>query len=221
MRRPAFQDKLSSLCMNPRPPSTQVLGLGPGPAPRPLSGVLPGHREPRRPCSWQRRVPDGKHSSCDAQGGSERPGGTHSTRWGSRPPAGTACGRRAAGRARGTPAARACSSCRCPSRPCAARCPSCAASGSRRSRCCGNTGRTSAPRVGPPAPCCPSSTARSPQVEGGRGACGRGRGSPAQDRGSLLPAPRAASVSGKVHLSKVLAAAPSLSVRAQLFCGFV
>lgn len=61
---------------------------------------------------------------------------THSTRWGWRPPAATACGRWAAGCAPGTPASHACSSCRCPSPPCAARCPSSGASGSRHSQCC-------------------------------------------------------------------------------------
>lgn len=61
---------------------------------------------------------------------------TYNTQWGSRRPAGTASGRWAVGRGRGTPASPWCSSCQCPSLPSAARCRNSAASRSRHSRCC-------------------------------------------------------------------------------------
>lgn len=84
-----------------------------------------------------RPAPPGQVRCTGAPRPPARPPGTHSTRWGWRPPAATACGRWAAGCAPGTPASRACSSGRCLSPPCAARCPSSAASGSPRSRCWG------------------------------------------------------------------------------------
>lgn len=182
------------------PPQPRCWGSGPGPAPRQLAGFFPATESGAAPrkrslSSGQRCVPDGKESSGDSQGGRPVPGapasdrGTHSTRWGSRPPAATACGRRAAGRARGTPASRACSSGRCPSRLFAARCPSSAASGSRRSRCCGKHGRRVSPTRG----------RRARVGMGGLQAWER----EAQRQDPRLPAPPTQgglAVSGKVHL---------------------
>ena len=61
---------------------------------------------------------------------------TYSTRWGWTPSARRRSFRWPRGCERGTPASRACSSARCPSRLSAAQCPRSSASGSRRSRCC-------------------------------------------------------------------------------------
>jgi hypothetical protein len=87
--------------------------------------------------------PLGHHRPVDscrspAQGGcSHAPSSalTYSTRWGWTQPAGRRCAHWALGRARGTPGAHACSSCRCPSRPSAARCQRFGASGCLHSRC--------------------------------------------------------------------------------------
>lgn len=64
---------------------------------------------------------------------------TYSTRWGSMRSAGTRSSRWPRECAPGTPASRACSSCRCPSRLCAARCQRSSASGCPHSRCCPRT----------------------------------------------------------------------------------
>ena len=61
---------------------------------------------------------------------------TYSTRWGWTPSARRRSFRWPRGCEPGTPASRACSSARCPSRLSAAQCPRSSASGSRRSRCC-------------------------------------------------------------------------------------
>lgn len=61
---------------------------------------------------------------------------TYSTRWGWTPSAGRRSSRWPRGCAPGTPAAPACSSGRCPSRLCAARCRRSSASGCPHSRCC-------------------------------------------------------------------------------------
>lgn len=64
---------------------------------------------------------------------------TYSTRWGSTRSAGRRSSRWPRECARGTPASPACSSCRCPSRLCAARCQRSSASGCPHSRCCPRT----------------------------------------------------------------------------------
>lgn len=88
--------------------------------------------------------PLGHHRPMDscrspAQGGCSRvaphPALTYSTRWGWTQPAGRRCAHWALGHALGTPGAHVCSSCRCPSRPSAARCQRFGASGCLHSRC--------------------------------------------------------------------------------------